>query len=70
MLKVSLAKLGCTRISSNCVKEAILRLEQSKQLLEIAKTEVEQAVETDEITATIWINELLEALGINLSNSN
>jgi type I restriction enzyme M protein len=46
--------------------------EQSKQLLEIAKTGVERATllqrgyanETDEVTATIWINEQLEALGI------
>ncbi|BDI16284.1 hypothetical protein ANSO36C_20860 [Nostoc cf. commune SO-36] len=44
--------------------------EQSKQLLEIAKTGVERAIETDEATATAWINQQLEALGINLSNSN
>lgn len=43
---------------------------QSKQLLEIAKTGVERAIETDEATATTWINQQLEALGINLSNSN
>jgi len=30
--------------------------EQSKQLLEIAKTGVERAIETDEATATTWIN--------------
>ncbi|MEH2084097.1 MAG: type I restriction enzyme HsdR N-terminal domain-containing protein [Nostoc sp.] len=44
--------------------------EQSKQLLEIAKTGVERAIETDEATATAWINQQLEALGINLSNPN
>ncbi|WP_292851108.1 hypothetical protein [Nostoc sp. NMS8] len=44
--------------------------EQSKQLLEIAKTGVERAIETDEAIATTWINQQLEALGINLSNSN
>jgi type I restriction enzyme M protein len=37
-----------------------------KQLLEIAKIGVERAIETDETTATIWINQQLEALGVNL----
>ncbi|WGV23738.1 N-6 DNA methylase [Halotia branconii] len=41
----------------------------SKQLLEIAKTRVEQAIETDEATATTWINQQLEALGINLTTT-
>ena len=40
----------------------------SKQLLEIAKIAVEKAIETDEATATNWINEQLEALSIDLSN--
>ncbi|ALF52501.1 hypothetical protein ACX27_06010 [Nostoc piscinale CENA21] len=39
----------------------------SKQLLEIAKTGVERAIETDEAAATTWINQQLEALGINLT---
>lgn len=43
--------------------------EQSKQLLEIAKTGVERAIETDEATATAWINQQLEALGINLTTT-
>lgn len=38
--------------------------EQSKQLLEIAKTGVELAIETDEATATTWMNQQLEALGV------
>lgn len=38
--------------------------EQSKQLLEIAKTGVERAIETDEATATTWINEQLTACEI------
>ncbi|WP_442939807.1 N-6 DNA methylase [Nostoc sp.] len=42
--------------------------EQSKQLLEIAKTGVERAIEQDEEKATTWINQQLEAIGINLSN--
>ncbi|QKQ78045.1 hypothetical protein FBB35_33550 [Nostoc sp. TCL240-02] len=41
--------------------------EQSKQLLEIAKTGVERAIETDEATATTWINQQLEALGVKLT---
>jgi hypothetical protein len=44
--------------------------EQSKQLLEIAKTGVEQAIETNEATATAWINQQLTMLGITLSKSN
>jgi hypothetical protein len=49
--------------------------EQSKQLLKIAKTEVERAIllrrgyanETDEATTTTWINEQLETLGVKIS---
>ncbi|MCT7983965.1 N-6 DNA methylase [Laspinema sp. A4] len=41
--------------------------EQSKQLLEIAKTGVEQAIEQDEATATAWINQQLEILGVELT---
>ncbi len=49
------------------VRESRKAQEQSKQLLEIAKTGVELAIETDEATATIWINEQLKALEINLN---
>jgi type I restriction enzyme M protein len=55
------------------IDKYIMSLEQkqkSKQLLKIAKTGVEKAIETDETTANDWINQQLEALGINLSNSN
>jgi type I restriction enzyme M protein len=38
----------------------------SKQLLEIAKTGVERAIETDEETTIEWINQQLEHLNINL----
>ena len=38
----------------------------SKQLLEIAKIGVERAIETNEETATIWINQQLKRLGVNL----
>ncbi len=34
--------------------------------LEIAKTGVERVIETDEATATTWINQQLEALGVEL----
>ena len=37
-------------------------------LLEIAKTGVERAIETDEATATVWMNQQLEALGVKLTN--
>jgi type I restriction enzyme M protein len=47
------------------VRESRKAREQSKQLLEIAKTGVERAIETDEATATIWINQQLEALEIS-----
>lgn len=38
-----------------------------RQLLEIAKTEVERVIATDEMTATAWMNQQLEALGIALT---
>jgi type I restriction enzyme M protein len=41
--------------------------EQAKQLLEIAKTGVERVIETNEATATDWINEPLKALGVKIS---
>ncbi|AFY60436.1 N-6 DNA methylase [Synechococcus sp. PCC 6312] len=41
--------------------------DKSKQLLEIAKTGVERAIETDEATAKNWINQQLEVLGIELT---
>jgi hypothetical protein len=47
------------------VKASRKASEQSKQLLEIAKTGVEKAIETNEATATAWMNQQLAALGIN-----
>ncbi len=38
-----------------------------RQLLEIAKTGVERAIEIDEATAIAWINQQLEALGVKLT---
>jgi type I restriction enzyme M protein len=46
---------------------SLAKKQKSKQLLEIAKTGVERAIEEDEATATIWINEQLEALGVELT---
>ena len=40
---------------------------QSKQLLEIAKTGVEKAIEENEERATAWIDQQLNLLGIKLS---
>ncbi|MBS9395020.1 MAG: DNA methylase [Dolichospermum sp. LBC05a] len=50
------------------VRESRQAREQSKQLLEIAKIGVEKAIETDEATATDWINQQLEILGIDINN--
>jgi type I restriction enzyme M protein len=38
-------------------------------LLAIAKTGVERTIETDEATATNWMNQQIEALGINLTTT-
>ncbi|MDJ0620813.1 MAG: hypothetical protein QNJ63_29430 [Calothrix sp. MO_192.B10] len=38
-------------------------------MLGIAKTGIEQAIETDEVTATTWINQQLDALGIILKTT-
>lgn len=52
------------------INQYILSLDQqnkSKQLLEIAKTVVERAIEQNEERATIWMNQQLETLKINLN---
>ena len=53
----------------NKVEESHHKREQSKQLLEIAKTGVEKAIEENEVEATNWINKQLEELNINISIS-
>jgi type I restriction enzyme M protein len=50
------------------IKVSFSLKQKSKQLLEIAKTGVERAIETDEATATTWINEQLKNLEINSSS--
>jgi type I restriction enzyme M protein len=52
----------------NKVEESHQKREQSKQLLEIAKIGVEKAIETDEATATDWINQQLAILGIDIKS--
>ncbi|MFN7282863.1 MAG: N-6 DNA methylase [Dolichospermum sp.] len=54
-------------INSKLLESFNLKLK-SKQLLEIAKTGVEKAIETDEATATDWINQQLAILGIDLKS--
>jgi len=48
------------------IDDAYKAQRQSQQLLEIAKTGVERAIETDEATATTWMNQQLKALGVDL----
>ena len=50
----------------NKVELSHQKREQSSQLLEIAKTGVERAIETDEETAIAWINQQLENIGVAL----
>ncbi len=69
-IPITLPKESTRQKITEKVRESRKAREQSKQLLEIAKTGVERAIETDEATATAWINQQFEALGINLSNSN
>jgi restriction endonuclease S subunit len=47
------------------LNESFTLKQKSKQLLEIAKIGVEKAIETDEETATAWINQQLESLDIS-----
>lgn len=56
----------CQEITDK-VKSSRKAREKSKQLLEIAKTGVEKAIETDEATATAWMNQQLAALGVEIS---
>jgi len=48
-------------ISDN-IKKSFEKMAQSKQLLEIAKTGVEKAIEENEEVAINWINEQLESI--------
>jgi type I restriction enzyme M protein len=48
------------------VQKSTVQRNQSKQLLEIAKTGVEKAIETNEEKAENWINEEVKKLDIKL----
>jgi len=66
-IPITLPKESTRRKITEKVKESRKSREQSKQLLEIAKTGVERAIETDEAAATAWINEQLEVFDIKLT---
>jgi type I restriction enzyme M protein len=66
-IPIALPKESIPRQIKEKVRESRKAREQSKQLLEIAKTGVEQAIEIDEATAIAWINQQLEALGVKLT---
>jgi len=64
VLGITFQKLLAEKISSSFKLKT-----QSKQLLEIAKTGVERAIEDDEEGAIDWMNQQLEALDINLTTT-
>jgi restriction endonuclease S subunit len=66
-LKIPILGWNTQEEISKKIQESFDIKEKSKQLLEIAKTGVERAIEADEATATTWINEQLEALGVELT---
>jgi restriction endonuclease S subunit len=66
-IPITLPKESTRQEITEKVRESRKAREQSKQLLEIAKTGVERAIETDEATAIAWINEQLEVLNIKLT---
>jgi type I restriction enzyme M protein len=65
-IPITLPKESTRQKITEKVKDSRKAREQSKQLLEIAKTGVERAIETDEETAIDWINQQLKRLNINL----
>jgi type I restriction enzyme M protein len=66
-IPITLPKESTRQKITEKVRESRKGREQSKHLLEIAKTGVERAIETDENTATTWIHEQLEHLGVKLT---
>jgi type I restriction enzyme M protein len=66
-IPITLPKESIPRQITEKVRESRKAWEQSKQLLDIAKTGVERAIEIDEATAIAWINQQLEALGVTLT---
>jgi type I restriction enzyme M protein len=66
-IPITLPKESTRQKITEKVRESRKAREQSKQLLEIAKTGVERAIETDEESAIAWINQQLETLGVTLT---
>ncbi len=66
-IPIALPKESIPRQITKKARESRKAREQSKQLLEIAKTGVEQALEIDEATVIAWMNQQLEALGVTLT---
>ena len=63
---IPLVPKGIQLLVAQKMQDARNAKSRSKQLLEIAKTGVERAIETNEATATTWITQQLEALNIKL----
>ncbi|MGJ5627843.1 hypothetical protein [Nostoc sp. CALU 1950] len=63
-IPITLPKESTRQKVTEKVRESRKAREQSKQLLEIAKTGVERASETDEAAATAWINQQLEVIEV------
>jgi type I restriction enzyme M protein len=64
-IPITLPKESTRQKITQKVRESRKAREQSTQLLEMAKIGVERAIETDELTATTWMNQQLEALDLS-----
>ncbi|CCI15885.1 Type I restriction modification system, N-6 DNA Methylase (fragment) [Microcystis aeruginosa PCC 9806] len=65
-LKIPKLPVSVQQSMSQSINKSLNFRQKSKQLLEIAKIGVEKAIETEEETATAWINQQLESLGVKL----
>lgn len=65
-LRIACPPLDIQKKIVNKVNQSYDTEDDSKQLLEIAKTGVERAIETDEESAIAWIDQQLKSLGIEL----
>ena len=68
-LKIVCPDLEVQQNFVDLVNQSYAAEDKSKQLLEIAKTGVEKAIEENEERATAWINKQLEKLNINILTS-
>ncbi|GBD53290.1 N-6 DNA methylase [Microcystis aeruginosa NIES-298] len=64
-LKIPKLPVSVQQSMSQSINKSLNFRQKSKQLLEIAKIGVEKAIETEEETATAWINQQLESLDIS-----